>query len=175
MKIHIHDAHDRLKHFKRPQQADYISQGCADCIKNRPPEFANHPFYIFAHTRTDDDGVTKRLIWAPRLTKPKAQTNSMLFKSYPPTDRIKVIWMIPDRNMWNQYHKGNLTEHKIIIESIHYFEVNREKLEQKEEDDLDDSIIDEIYRQIAANAKYHKVMKELYSTPETSEPFQALP
>lgn len=145
MKLNILDAHDRYDHFTK--QNFSISECCQDLIDQRP--FGNNPFYIFAHARTDDDGVTKRMIWQPRLTKPKAQTNSMLFKAYPGTDLIKVIWMIPDRCLWGQFDKGLLLESSIISESIKDFQFNRAKLEQKEEDDLSDERIDAIYRDIA--------------------------
>lgn len=141
MKIERLDAHDRLQHFSK--QSFDIAECCQDLIDKRP--FGEHPFYIFAHARTDDDGVTKRLIWQPRLTKPAAQTNSMLFKAYPGTDVIKVIWMIPAREMWEQYEKGKLTESQLIIESIHDFQNNRAKLEAREDDDLSDAEIDAIY------------------------------
>lgn len=150
-KINILDAHDRLLHFRK--QSDYISQGCQDCINNKPQEFGNHPFYIFAHARTTDDGSGKRLIWQPRLSKPKAQSNSMLFKYYPSSDLIKIIWMIPAKELWEQYEKDKLCDSKIIVESIHNFVNNRSELEAKEEDDLDDSKIEYIYRQISLNVK----------------------
>ncbi len=162
MKVNIYDAHDRLKHFGRKEHADYISQGCADCIKNRPEEFGNHSFYIFAHCRTADDGSTKRLIWSPRLTKPKAQTNSMLFKAYPPGDTIKVLWMIPAREMWPQYKKGQMLSNQIVWESIHKFENDRGFLEAKEEDDLSDDVINNIFLQISQNARYRKRMDMMY-------------
>lgn len=149
MKINKLDAHDRLKQFHK-QHMD-ISECCADLLRQRP--FGNHPFYMFVHARTDDDGVTKRLIWQPRLTKPKAQTNSMLFKGYPQTDIIKIIWMIPERQLWDQYKKGNLTEHQVVIDSINDFENHRRKLEMKEDDDLEDKDIDAIYRQISRNKR----------------------
>lgn len=141
MKIDRLDAHDRLQHFTK--QGFDISECCQDLINKRP--FGNHPFYIFAHARTDDDGVTKRLIWQPRLTKPTAQTNSMLFKAYPGTDLIKVIWMIPPREMWEQYEKGKMTQNITVVESIYDFQHNREALEAKEDDDLPDQAIRKIY------------------------------
>lgn len=49
MKINILDAHDRLKSLK--SQEEIISKGCQDCIRQRPIEFENHPFYIFCHKR----------------------------------------------------------------------------------------------------------------------------
>lgn len=148
MKINRLDAHDRFTHFTK-QQFD-IGECCQDLINKRP--FGDHPFYIFAHTRTDDDGVTKRLIWQPRLTKPKAQTNSMLFKAYPGTDNIKVIWMIPARELWGQFKRGNLTENKTVSDSIYDFQNNRQKLEEPESDDLSDQAIDMIYKEIAIQA-----------------------
>src|SRR5262245_35899537 len=141
IKINPLETHDRYQHFTK--QGFDISECCQDLINKRP--FGDHPFYIFAHARTDDDGATKRLIWQPRLTKPKAQTNSMLFKAYPGTDMIKVIWMIPAREMWEQYESGKITASQIVAESIHDFQHNRGKLEAKEEDDLEDQVIDRIY------------------------------
>ena len=153
MKIHKLDAHDRLLDLHKKQGLD-ISECCQDLINKRP--FGNHPFYIFAHARTDEDGVTKRLIWQPRLTKPKAQTNSMLFKGYPGTDKVTVIWMIPDRMMWSQYEKGKLTESQVVIDSIDAFENDRGRLEAPDPDDLSDEQIDAIYKSIGQSAKFEK-------------------
>lgn len=153
MKIDRLETHDRYQHFTKQQFN--ISECCQDLIRQRP--FGEHPFYIFAHSRTDEDGVTKRLIWQPRLTKPKAQTNSMLFKAYPGTDVIKVLWMIPARELWGQYHKGLITENKTVLDSIHSFTHKREELETPEDDDLSDVQIDAIYRSISQEAKYKMV------------------
>lgn len=144
------DAHDRLEHYKK-QDFD-IEACCQDLLDKRP--FGDYPFYMFAHFRTDDDGITKRLIWQPRLTKPFAQTNSMLFKGYPGTDIIKIIWIIPARELWPNFQAGQMTENKIISESIHDFEHNRSKLEAKEDDDLSDETIDRIYLDMAKSARH---------------------
>lgn len=149
MKINRLDAHDRLQHFT--SQSFDIGKCCQDLINQMP--FGDHAFYIFAHPRTLDDGVTKTMVWQPRLTKPRAQENSMLFKVYPGTDTIKVIWMIPARELWDNFKKGKLTENKTISESIQAFNHQRAKLEAKEEDDLSDFQIDQIYREISLVAK----------------------
>ncbi len=149
LKLNRLDAHDRLLHVQKQSQG--IDECCQDLINKRP--FGNHPFYIFAHARTEPDGATKRLIWQPRLTKPSAQTNSMLFKAYPGSDTIKVIWMIPAREMWPQYKKGNITHSEIVNESIAKYIANRKELEAPEADDLSESQIDAIYREIASSAK----------------------
>lgn len=153
MKINLLDAHDRLDHFQK--QGLDISECCQDLINKRP--FGDVPFYIFAHARTAEDGISKIIIWQPRLTKPASQTNSMLFKAYPPSDKIKVIWMIPAREMWDQFKKGNLTESKIVSESIHDFQHNRAKLDAPESDDFSEESIDKIYQQIANNAKFRSI------------------
>lgn len=161
MKIQRLETHDRLQHFvkKDSEQAITIGVCVQDIINQRP--FGNHPFYIFSHTRTDDDGVTKRLIHQPRLTKPKAQTNSMLFRAYPGSDKVKIIWMIPAREMWKQYKKGNITEDKKVAWSIHLFENNRILLEAKEPDDMTDEQIDAIYRELSQEAKRKKNMNKI--------------
>jgi hypothetical protein len=146
MKVNVLDAHDRYLHFTK--QSFSIAECCQDLIDKRP--FGNRPFYIFAHARTEDNepGV-KRLIWQPRLTKPKAQTNSMLFKAFPGTDTIRVIWMIPDRCMWPQFTKGLVCANQVISQSIHDFQFKRNELEQREEDDLSDEEIDRIYLELS--------------------------
>lgn len=189
MKVNILDAHDRLLQFKK--QSDYISKGCQDCIKSRPEEFGNYPFYIFSHKREIgvderisifnhdiyhsykspvylrkygklEDVPTHRLIWSPRLTKPKAQTNSMLFKYFPSLDQIKVIWILPQKELWDQYFKDNLTENEIVCQSINDFRNNIGKLEKDEDDDLNEEQCKQIYMQISCNASSKKLMGRLY-------------
>ncbi len=150
MKINILDAHDRLKSFKKN---DFdIGECCQNIINQRP--FGNHAFYIFAHPRTDDDGTTKRMIWQPRLTVPKCQTNSMLFKVNPFNDVIDIKWIIPERHLWNNFLPGMLTENPLIASFIELFQTDRERLEAKGDDDLSDEKIDMIYRDIANQKKY---------------------
>lgn len=187
MKLNRLETHDRLQHFTK--QSFDIAECCQDLINKRP--FGEHPFYIFAHARTIDleeriaifnddikqslidptyirkykrleDVPTSRFIWQPRLTKPKAQSNSMLFKAYPGTDLIKVIWMIPAVELWEQYEKGKLTENKTVYDSIQAYKLNRNSLEKKEDDDLSDEKIDDIYRQMSLDANQKKHMDSLY-------------
>ncbi len=169
MKVNILDAHDRLEEVQK--QRDVIGEYCQQIIDAMP--FGNYPFYIFAHKReigvderfsafmqggysSLEEVPTHRLIWQPRLTKPKVQTNSMLFKGYPMSDEIKVIWMLPSRELWDQYKKGNLTENKTVIESIYDAENNRERLEAKEPDDLSDEAVEKIYEQIGKEDRWKK-------------------
>ena len=166
MKINRSDAHDRFTYFTK--QGFDIGECCQDLINQRP--FGDYPFYIFAHARTlgldekfklfltgkytsMEQVPEKTLIWQPRLTKPKAQSNSMLFKAYPGSDNIKTIWIIPPPELWKQYEKGQMTQNETICQSIYDFKNDRERLETKEEDDLPDHVIDMIYREISVGIK----------------------
>lgn len=174
MKVSRTETHDRLKQFT---QGEFdIGATCQSMMDSRP--FGKHAFYIFAHKReiamderisifnqdridnplaprfkTMEQVPSARIIWQPRLTKPKAQENSMLFKGYPGTDNIRVIWIIPARELWDEYTKGKMLENKVVCESIHDFLNNKEKLEAKESDDLPETTINHIYAEIANEAQ----------------------
>lgn len=170
MKVDRLEAHDRLLYIQK-NQSDEIARCVEAVIKRRP--FGNHQFYIFAHKREigmDErfallmngsykslgEVPTHRVIWQPRLTKPKAETNSMLFKAYPGKDEVKVIWIIPEKELWEQYKKGNVTECPDIIESIHKYENDRAALEARDTDDLEDYEIDAIYLEMSQQANSDK-------------------
>ena len=140
MKINVLDAHDRYESFTKKNF--YIANCLDNLIKQKP--FGDYPFYVFCHPRTDDDGVTKRYIYQPRLTKPKAQTNSALYKVKPGSDIIKVIWILPPREMWNDYQLGNVCENQEIEKYIHFFQFDRSELEKPEEEDPSPEKIQEI-------------------------------
>lgn len=186
MEIQRSETHDRFKKFI--SQGEGISKTCQDIIDRRP--FGEYAFYIFAHKRdiglderiaifnsdlilpTKDkmyasleEVPTARLIWQPRLTKPKAQENSMLFKASPGKDEIRVIWLIPARELWDQYTKGKMLENSTVCESIHNFQHNKEKLEAKEPDDLNDGMIDAIYIALCEEANQNVGRNPPLQTP----------
>jgi len=53
-----------------------------------------------------------------------------------------------------------MTENQTVSESIDAFLHNRAKLEAKEDDDLPDDKIDEIYRSISREIKQKKMLKQ---------------
>lgn len=152
MKINRLETHDRLEYFKQ-DQAQTIWQGATDCLTKNPLSLAlqeKSPYiYIFAHPRTSDDGVNKRMLWQPRLTKPKAQTNSFLFRAVSKTDLLEICWLIPPRELWSQYQRGNVTEEPTVLWSINQFLYNRKKLETAEYDDFSDEKVKAIYLDIS--------------------------
>jgi hypothetical protein len=179
MKINRLDAHDRLQHLLASE--DQINKGVQDCIKNRPDEFGTHPFYIFAHKRTIamderiatyqtdfhdhltygtpqryktfDEVPSHRMLWQPRLSKPLAQTNSMLFRIDPKREGIEICWILPDDEMFDAYEKGKMTEQEIVQYSIHLYKTDRKRLEQPFPDDVDEATGAAIYKAIAINAQ----------------------
>lgn len=177
MKLNLLESHDRLLELRK-NQAEVISKGLEDCLKRNPLSLslqAKSPYiYIWAHPRTDDDGVTKRMLWQPRLGKPKAQTNSYLFRVTSNTDLVEVCWMIPPREMWPQYRTGNVTESEIVNWSIAMFQGNRPFLEKPYEDDLSDDRIKSIYMVVAAEMDQEKRMNKLYTMPASEEAWISL-
>ena len=151
MKLNLFETHDRLQHFIKDQQQS-IWQGANDCLTKNSLSLAlqeKSPYvYMFAHPRTCEDGITKKMFWQPRLAKPKSQTNSYLFRALSKTDIIEICWMLPPREYWNQYKKGNVTESNWTLWSINQFETNRKILEEPMKDDLPEEAGRNIYRQV---------------------------
>jgi len=139
MKLNRLETHDRLEHLVK-DQSDNVFKGAEECLKLNPLSLAIQekcPYvYIFAHTRTAEDGVTKRLLWQPRISKPKAQTNSYLFRAQSNTDSIEVVWIIPERHLWPQYEKGKITENELVNYSVDLFDNNRNELEKPHPEDF---------------------------------------
>lgn len=165
MKLNRLETHDRLLHFKKDQEAN-IFQGAEDCLKRNPDSLffqSRSPYvYIFAHPRTDDDGVTKRMLWQPRLWKPKAQTNSYLFRAISHSDIIQICWLLPPEEMWSQYVLDNVTEHKEVLWSINQYLYHRDKLEADEPDDLSDERARPIMQEWIATKRQDRMMNRLY-------------
>lgn len=165
MKISVNETHDRLEHFLEDQSGS-IFQGADDCLNKNAlslalQEYADY-IYIFAHPRTDDDGVSKRMLWQPRLTKPAAQTNSYLFRATSKTDIVEICWLLPPREMWPQYDKGKVCESNWTAWSIDQFKHNRKELEAPLPGDLSDKQIMWIYTQIAAKKGRDQLNNRLY-------------
>ncbi len=156
MKINLFETHDRLLHLQK-DQSQTVTKGCDDCLKYNPLSLAiqdRSPYvYIFAHPRTADNGIDTRMLWQPRLTKPRSQTNSYLFRAQSKKDILEIMWMIPPRETWDQYKKGNVTENEIVVWSIDQFMNNRDKLEFPESDDMDDDRCRAIHKDIISNWK----------------------
>ena len=151
MQIDRLETHDRLLHFIEDQSKS-IFQGAEDCLKKNTLSLQFQEYspyvYIFAHPRTCDNNLNKRLIWQPRLTKPEPQTNSYLFRAVSKSDIVEICWMIPLPEMWNEYKEGNVTESQEVLWSIDQYVNNKKGLSLPFRDDLSDDSCRNIYRKI---------------------------
>lgn len=167
MKLNRLETHDRLVHLKKDQSLN-IAQGAEDCLKKNPLSLGLQQYspyiYIFAHPRTSEDGLSKRMIWQPRLTKPNAQTNSYLFRAISNTDQMEICWLLPPREIWSQYNKGNVTEHELVLWSIEQFQTNRKELEKPDQNDLPDHSCKNIYMKVVSEQKQQKLLDRLWKT-----------
>lgn len=152
MKINRLETHDRLLHLKKDQALN-IAQGAEDCLKKNRLSIGLQQYapyvYLFAHPRTADDGVSKRMVWQARLTRPKPQTNSYCFRAISKTDKMEICWLLPPHELWPQYEKGNVTEHEFVVWSIDQFRHNLARLSAPYPDDLSDESIRNIYKKVA--------------------------
>lgn len=173
MKINRLETHDRLLHFKK-DQVDNVTKGLEECLKHNRLSLAIQKYspyiYIYAHARTADDGVNKRILWQPRLSKPKPQVNSFLFRAKSNTDIIEICWIIPQMELWDQYRKGNVTENETVLWSINQYLYNRKNLERPYSDDLSEEKCKWIYETIAQEIDEEIRMEKLYKTPEEFKP-----
>lgn len=139
MKLNRLETHDRLVHFKKDQDLN-VFLGAEECLKRNPDalKYQSHSsyIYIFAHPRTTEDGRNKRLLWQPRLIKPKPESNSYLFRAQSYTDLIEVCWLIPDERLWPQFDANKLTTDPTISWSIEQFKHNQMRLAQSHPEDL---------------------------------------
>lgn len=169
MKINRLETHDRLDHLQK-DQAINLAQGAEDCLKKNALSLALQQYspyiYIWAHPRTGEDGFTKRMLWQPRLSRPVPQTNSYLFRAKSNSDILEICWMIPPREMWDQYKKGNVTENEIVIWSINEFEHHRKRLEVSHPEDLPEERQRYIYQAIQTGMQTKRLMDTLYLKPQ---------
>ncbi|SRR6266404_6308735 len=173
MKLNRLETHDRLLHFKKDQESNIV-QGINDCLKKNFDSLfyqERSPYvYIFGHPRTDDDGVTKRMLWQPRLQKPEAQINSYLVRAVSGTDIVEPIWFIPPPEMWSQFKTGNVTENEFVNYSVQVFLSNKKKLEAKDPDDLSEEKSRQIVYDLIQHKRQNKMMNRVYDfTQDFSE------
>ncbi len=166
MKLNRLETHDRLLHLIK-DQSQLVQEGADECLKKNSLSLAYQdrcPYvYIFGHARTADDGVTKRILWEPRLTKPTPQSNSFLFRAISKTDNMEVCWILPPHEMWFQYKKGNVVESDVVSWSIHQYQNNSEELGKPFPDDFPDDkckrILLDIAREMEENIATRKILK----------------
>lgn len=165
MKLNRLETYDRLLNLKK-DQSENIFKGIEDCLTRNPDSLffqSKCPYiYVFAHPRTGDDGVTKRMLWQPRLWKPRAQTNSYLFRVKSYSDILEICWLLPPKEMWGQYILDNVTGSQEVLWSIDQYVNHRNKLEADDPEDLSDERGKQIMLEWIAVKRQDRMMKNLY-------------
>jgi len=165
MKVNVLDAHDRYIHFIHDQWS-VVTEGVEECLKKNSLSLAiqHHcPYvYIFGHFRTHEDGVTRRLVWQPRIVRPEPQPNSFLFRAKSNSEELEICWVLPDEKMWNQYKKGNITEDSDIIQwSIGMYQHKIQELRNPMKEDLSDEKAKQVMLSIARDFEQQAQLAKL--------------
>ena len=79
--------------------------------------------------------------------------------------------MLPPREQWSQYKKGNVTENDIVNWSINQFTNHRENLAAPYAEDFFQERINAILQDIAREMEEEARMKKMSLKPKTSEEF----
>jgi hypothetical protein len=161
MRLNRLDTHDRFLFVKKKQELN-VFKGAEDCLKTNSLSLAlqeKSPYiYIFAHPRTSPDGITKVLYWQPRLSKPKCELNSYLFRAESKTDLVEVCWILPPKEQWSTFKKGNMFASDLIQWSIEQYTKNKVSLESPDPQDVSDSRGHEIMLSIVAEMQKDKTL-----------------
>lgn len=156
MKISKTETYDRQDHFLEDQK-HIVAQGAEECLKKHPLSIRlqqESPYiYVYGHARTADDGVTKRILWQPRLTKPRPDSNSFLFRAISRTDILRICWILPPHETWKQFQRGSMFANNIIGWSIAQFKNHFEELAAPDPEDFTDEEAAKIYGLLKKNEK----------------------
>jgi hypothetical protein len=141
MKLNRFETHDRYLEFTHGIEKIY--EGCTECLSH-VPEQINFPFYIYAHSRMIDydekialvkesgdiyfKPPSERLIWMPVITKPKPSPNSYLFLVVQRPDLLQICWILPKKELWEQYAPGKMSYNEEVWTSIQNYKNCRSKM-----------------------------------------------
>lgn len=117
-------------------------------IESKP--FGNYKFYIYQFVkRVDDVTGVKKMYHQPRLTKPDPIPGTTLLRADPQNpEEVTIIWTLPNEENFNLYKYGKLFADPFVFECVEKFLKNPRELMKKEEGDLSDQRIREIYKDI---------------------------
>lgn len=139
------DAQDSTVHWKENSEADWVAT-LQDLIAQKP--FGEHKFYVFMFVkRMDDLSGIKKMYLQPRLTKPEPLPGTTLMQVDPrnPGDAL-LIWTLPNENSFGLYQEGKMFEDEFVYNCVQKYLKNPRELMKKEEGELSEEQIREIYK-----------------------------
>ena len=138
---------DNVLFFKRDFEKGYCEM-IQKIINSKP--FGNHKFYIFQFVkRVDDSSGVKSMKHQARLTKPEPVPGSTLLRCDPnKNDQVDIIWTLPNQENFGLYRYGKAFSDQFVHECVKKFMENPRELMKREEGDLSDEEIREVYKSI---------------------------
>lgn len=146
---------DNVHFFKENSEKGYCDM-VQKIIESKP--FGNHKFYIFQFVkRVDDNMGIKVMHHQPRLTKPEPLPGTSLLRCDPnDPGKVTIIWTLPNQENFGMYKVGKMFSDPFVYDCVQKYLKNPKELMQREEGDLDDDKIREIYKEIKQNSQKKK-------------------
>jgi hypothetical protein len=150
------EALDTTQNWRENSEHDWVAN-LHDLIKKRP--FGDHKFYVFMFVkRVNDYSGIKKMYMQPRLTKPEPLPGTTLLQVDPnDPGTAKMIWTLPNENNFLMYDKGKMFADEFVHGCIQKYLHNPRALMQREEGELSENEIREIYK---AKAKGNSTAKK---------------
>lgn len=143
--LSMNEALDSTQHWKENSEKDWVDN-FQDLVQKKP--FGNHKFYVFMFVkRIDDRAGIKKMYMQPRLTKPEPLPGTTLMRVNPkyPEEAV-IIWTLPNENNFKLYKKDKQFSDPFVYECIDKYLNNPRALMKREEGDLSEDKIRDIYR-----------------------------
>jgi hypothetical protein len=153
--LSVNEALDSTQNWKENSEEGYCNM-VKQIIQSDP--FEGHKFYIYQFVkRVDDVSGIKKMYHHARLTKPDPLPGSTLLRADPrDPDNVTIIWTLPNEETFGLYGEGKLFADPFVYECIQKFLKTPRSLMQKEEGDLPEDRIREIYKNIKQKKMYEQ-------------------
>lgn len=146
---------DNTQYWKENSEEGYC-RTIQEIIQSDP--FEGHKFYIFQFVkRVDDVSGIKKWYHQPRLTKPEPLPGTTLLRANPKDPgTVTIIWTLPNEENFSLYGAGKIFGDSFVYECIQKFLHNPRELMKKEEGDVSEEKIKELYKNIKIKALHKK-------------------
>lgn len=156
----VSTALDSVRNVKENSRKSYVDT-VQKIIRSDP--FDGHKFYIFSFMkRVDDMAGVKKMYHQPRLTRPVPVPGSTLMRVDPKNpEEATIIWTLPNEESFGMYKVGMTFTDPFVFECIETFQKNPRKFMERDEWDLPEEKIREIYVTKLKREKREKTERSL--------------
>lgn len=137
--------HENTEFWVENTEEDYCAM-VRRIIMSKP--FGDNKFYIFQFIKRVNDWTgEKKMYHQPRLTKPEPLPGTTLLRVDPrDPDTVTIIWTLPHEEAFNLYDAGKMFSDPFVYECIQKYRKNPKELMKREDGDLSDREIQEVYK-----------------------------